>query len=163
MLLNNYKQLVRMTGSQSASYTTLSGSSTGINSNDYAHGIFCATGWNYVLGGRGNVALDVGFDDTPETAADYAWNGNLKNPQLSYLSGGVLNKSLGDIISLYAIFKNNSGSNVVVREIGMLGNCGGGTTESYFGLWIRKVLETPVTIAPGESYSFQYTLRFKNT
>ena len=164
MLLNNYKAILCSNSQGIQTYTTLSGNSESYGGYDYQYQISVGAAYNYTIsGGRGSVALDVGFDDTPETAGDYAWNGNLVSAQLSHVAGGVIRKALGEIMSVYSIFKNNTGSNVTVREIGITGNASSSTSGANQGLWIRKVLDTPIVIAPGETYSFTYVLRLKNT
>ena len=109
--------------------------------------------------------IEVGFGDTPESVTDYNLaDSNKDNPKLTYVAGGKNAAIQGDINNLYANFRNDSGTNVTVREVGIVGN-GVGNSSGDFSemcLFFRKVLETPVTIAPGETYSFSYRVRFKS-
>lgn len=116
--------------------------------------------------GQGYTAMDVGFGDTPESENDYKLeNGNTESNLLQVVSYGRNSTALGDLLNLYANFRNNGASNVVVKEIGIYGNptnAGASSGGIRTVLLYRKVLETPVIIAPGETYSFIYNVRFKS-
>lgn len=113
----------------------------------------------------GTATIEVGFGDTAESASDYNLaDPNFDNPQLSVSAYGKNAIALGDILNVYGNFRNNGGTNVVVKEIGIFANPAGITSSSgsYTILTFRKVLDTPITIAPGETYSFSYNVRFKS-
>ncbi len=115
--------------------------------------------------GGGISLLNVGFGDTPETAGDYILaDGNDANPLLKVVARSKNVAALGEICNVYVNVRNDGSSNVTVKEIGLYGNptYSGSSGGSNTCLLARKVLETPVTIAPGETYSFNYVLRFKS-
>ena len=109
--------------------------------------------------------LEIGYGDTPESASDY----NLADPdylntKLTCVAFGRSTINTGDILHIYSHFKNNGGSNVTVREVGVFMNPSTSTSTggNNVVLSFRKVLESPVTIAPGETYAFDYNVRFKS-
>lgn len=114
--------------------------------------------WNNTSTSADNGYLDVGFSDDPETPDQTTFSGNRQQGLLAATHQMIMSKATGDIINTLSIFRNNGGTNVVVREVAILFYFTSGTPT----LMIRKVLDNPVTIAPGEAYSFNYILRFKN-
>ena len=119
-----------------------------------------------INGANGSIAIDIGFSDTAETGNEYCLaDGNARNPLLSVVGYGRNTGTVGEIINNYLNVRNNGSSNVIVKEVGYYGNptSGGSSDGSNSILFARKVLDTPVTIAPGETYNFTYVLKFKNT
>ena len=113
-------------------------------------------------GGSGSCFLDVGFGDTPETVDDYS----LENPNyiantLTFVNSQILSKGDREIYNMIALFRNDTGSNVIVKEIGFYSMMANTSSASYNVLLSRKVLNNPITIAPGESYSFNYIIRLQ--
>lgn len=113
----------------------------------------------------GTCYIEVGFGDTPVSASDYNLaDSNETNPKLTCVSSGKGATTIGDINHPWANFRNDGGTNVVVREIGLVSNVAGDQQiAAARGLIFRKVLDNPVTIAPGETYGFSYNVRLKNT
>lgn len=113
----------------------------------------------------GGACVVVGFGDTAEAPDDYGLaDGNYNNVRLAVANYGKNSYVAGDIISIYAGYTNNTGSNVTVKEVGIIGNPTGNSQASGGNnvcLLFRKVLETPVTIAPGETYIFSYRVKLK--
>lgn len=113
----------------------------------------------------GGACVVVGFGDTAEAPDDYGLaDGNYNNARLAVANYGKNTFVPGDIISIYAGYTNNTGSNVIVKELGIIGNPTGNSQASGGNnvcLLFRKVLETPVTIAPGETYIFSYRVKLK--
>lgn len=109
--------------------------------------------------------LDIGFSDDPESVTNYKLgDGNYANPRLTVVNYNKNTPTLGEIFNQFINVRNDGNTNVVVKEIGILGNPTGSSSSAGNNtcLIVRKVLETPVTIAPGETYSFNYILKFKN-
>lgn len=119
---------------------------------------------------EGAFIMDVGFGDTAENYNDYALDSpNMNAGSLTFTTIQSLERGDNDIFYINGVFQNMGGTNVTVREIGFYCKPASGTDPAtptnvgkYCTLIIRKVLETPVTIAPGEAYSFSYTLRLRN-
>ncbi len=101
----------------------------------------------------------VGSGDTEPAVTDYALADD-KSLVLSFVSGSC-SRCLNDgttIGMINAIYKNNTSSPVTIKEVALARNL-----TAYFGrnecyLYSRTLLDTPVTIAPGESYSFTYMI-----
>ena len=115
----------------------------------------------------GYVFVDVGFDNTAESPSDYCLgDSNFLSPKLTCASVGINTHNDRELFSAYANFTNNSDSNVTVREVGVYGypgyNPNSSMTSADTVLFFRKVLDTPVVIAPYETYSFTYRLRVKD-
>ena len=90
--------------------------------------------------------IGVGSGDAVESANDYKLDNYINT--LSYVSGVAGNN--GDLTTKTTTFKNNTSSTIVVKELGL-----------YYGwsnmtpvLIARKVLDTPVSIEPGETKTF---------
>ena len=115
----------------------------------------------------GVVWVEVGFGNTAETPNDYCMDEeNYYSNKLTVTASGVASHSDREFFSIYAIFRNDGNEDVVVKEVGVEGNPTKGYNAGYHAsnvLLMRKVLDTPLTIAPGESYSFNYRLRIKDT
>ena len=106
----------------------------------------------------------MGFGDTPETPDDYQLaDSNYANRKLTVVGIGKNTPALGDIFSVFANFSNDGAENVIVKEIGIVGNPTDSSTTANLCLLYRKVLDSPITIAPGEIYNFSYRVRIKTT
>lgn len=173
MVLNNYCKMFGTTSTPLINPVGESGVSVGIDSPHV-----------YIMGGRNyeyrrvtsmdRTFVDVGFGDTPETPDDYVLaDGNsvpVKNSgyvdkseyHLTQVGGGY-NAHTGnrEFFSEYTNFRNDTNQNIIVKEVGVYGQFGS-TNVNQAGLIMRKVLDNPITIAPGESYSFTYRLRIKD-
>ena len=119
---------------------------------------------SYGSGSQGQSWLDVGFGDTAENYNDIKLaDPNYSNRQLTVLQETALEKGNDEIFNAIMVVRNDGASNVVVKEIGYIGNptTSAGAPNGCV-LLLRKVLDNPVTIAPGESYSFNYIIKIKN-
>ena len=118
---------------------------------------------NYFSTSYINSFVDVGYGDTPETEDDYYLaDGNKTNPLLTCVGSGKNSFGVGDFTNVYANFRNDGASPVVVKEVGILGNPTAASGDGNIVAFFRKVLDNPITIQPGETYSFQYNVRFKH-
>lgn len=135
--------------------------------------------------GVGYMMLDVGFGNTAESADDYKLEeSNMHLVQRStaplyHVSGKIYpgtsgaaqnlmpDSDDGCILRIEALYQNESTTNdVVVKEMGVIavpGTVGTSTTqnsgEAGWFLIARKVLASPVTIHPGETYKFTYKIK----
>ena len=110
-----------------------------------------------VIGGFLNsLTIYVGSNDTPVTSGDYTFNeGNLGLTKVT--SSGTNNSSEASyannyIASFSATFRNDTNSDIIVKELGLIGNTNG---QGYINLaMIARDVIDPITIAPGEVYTF---------
>lgn len=135
--------------------------------------------------GSGYYALDVGFGNTAESADDYKLEeSNMHLVQRStaplyHVSGKVYSgltsavqnlmpdSDDGCMLRIEALYQNESQTDdVVVKEMGIIavpGAVGNPTSmaagEAGWFLIARKVLASPVTIHPGETYKFTYKIK----
>lgn len=118
-----------------------------------------------------NVFVDVGFDDTAETPNDWKLgDGNCKGDGQSFTIspltplGSSRNVSSDrEFFNVNQSFRNDTASDITVKEVGVIGNCHNNTDYGTLCLLCRKVLDTPLVMKPGESYNFNYRLRIKDT
>lgn len=111
------------------------------------------------------AGIQIGSGSTPASANDHA----LESLITSGVSATVtLNKQVdgdGNYESAYLVTVTNNGSaDVVVSEIGyvvyLLGATNNGSSsQAIYVLFDRTLLNTPVTIAPGESATITYTMK----
>jgi len=112
--------------------------------------------------GGSNRGIQVGSGDTAMTIDDYALDTLIANGtgagQLSYgaqseRSSIAVNSDEQKVVGITRAFTNNSGGDVTIKEVGFVaGWYYASGTNGYFLLW-RKVLDTPVTLSPGETYT----------
>lgn len=96
------------------------------------------------------LAIGLGSGNTEPTYSDIALANDVTS-SLTFLSGHA-SKDVVDSGIFYTIgasYKNNTESAITIKEIGIV------SVSCYF---TRSVLDTPVTINPGETYSFSYTI-----
>ncbi len=136
-------------------------------------------------GSYGYMMLDVGFGNTAESADDYKLaESNIQLVQRStaplyHISGKVYtgqnaseqnlmpDSDDGCMLRIEALYQNESPTDdVVVKEMGIIavpGTVGTSSTqnagEAGWFLIARKVLASPVTIHPGETYKFTYKIK----
>lgn len=105
--------------------------------------------------------LDVGFGDTPPTLGDYTLaDSNFANRKLTCMSMSGSNGTNSTMIQVMGAFKNEGDSAVTVKEIGLFY-----ATKNYNQtvdqgsiLFARSVLDTPVVVGVGETYTFAYSV-----
>ena len=115
-------------------------------------------------------AIILGTSDNAESINDYALGaivadgagvGQLTRGAVSQVSG-LWDEANRLVFSSYSrLFTNNSGADIIIKEIGLLNKVKvGATGYVYDVLWARDVLPTPVTIANGEAKTFTYVVKF---
>lgn len=135
--------------------------------------------------GNGYFMLDVGFGNTAESADDYKLaesnmqlvqrstaplyhvTGKIYTGQGSNVQNLMPDSDDGCMLRIEALYQNESPTDdVVVKEMGVIANpSGNGSTSSVscgeagWFLIARKVLASPVTIHPGETYKFTYKIK----
>lgn len=150
-------------------YNSLAGTSRSAGSTDATRTFpriraFCGYNSSYHSYNQPNAFVEVGYGDTPVTAEDYNLaDSNASNSLLTCVSSGKNTAQTNEIMSIYANFRNNGASNVTVREIGVVLAANYDYNNVDYALMAyRKVLDTPIIIAPGETYNFSYVVRFKS-
>ena len=92
------------------------------------------------------ISIVIGSGDVAPTYDDYKMGNplNLSTVTQSYSTDG-------GVMTFVKTFKNDSGSEVTVKEVGLFGTPG---IYSYCVVLTRTVLSSPVTIANGETKTF---------
>lgn len=155
MILKNYcyvssgQSVIGMTGvSQAASYAP-SISANVANANAY---ITNATAGYYV---------DVGFDDTTPTIDDYVLgdsNATAATRLLTYVSSTSAGGTYPYIRYVTTVYRNDTENDVVVKEVGLVSKYSLANRADRNYLLTHTVLDTPITIHAGETYSFVVNL-----
>ena len=102
--------------------------------------------------------LALGSSTTTPTFDDYSMEESDVTSQLTYINGVVARSIDKTILSLTQVFKNETANPITINEIG-LGYCYAySATNKRAILLARKVLDTPVTMQPGETYNFTYSI-----
>ncbi len=104
----------------------------------------------------GKFGLLVGIGDTEPTEEDYCLANQVVLDTVSFQctnSGGTLFPTVTHTMT------NNSGGTLVITEIGLYIGIYSNTKPCLLG---RKLLETPVTMENGQSYTFQYNIDLTN-
>lgn len=102
-----------------------------------------------------SLKLYAGSNNTPVADTDYEFNnGNPDNLSLTVMTAsgtndGTIPSYTQNYIAIFSCtFRNNTENNIIVSEVGIMGIWNGA-----FILIARDVID-PVTIAPGEAYTF---------
>lgn len=129
------------------------------------------TNTSYSTGGSSDAAgfMVVGGGDTPATPSDIA----LETPYVRFTIGQYTpesdlvisnHTSITDtrtILGKSCCYRNDTASPIIVKEIGILAfSYGSGV---HYSLVARKILKTPVTIEPGKTARFTYTIGIPNS
>ena len=103
--------------------------------------------------------VDVGFGNTAPTSSDYKLEDSnaCDTPTLTWISS-IEARQYPSLRSVTSVYRNDTGSNVVVKEIGMVTHGNGASNNAYNALLTRTVLDSPITVAPGEVKAFTITL-----
>lgn len=147
MLNINGKALLKITNSQTHTTTMLKSVTGETNNND--------TVINETLG---SLALYVGNDNTAPTADDYTMD--TTNLGLTVVATTGTNDSTAgsytqNYIAIFnSTFRNDTNADITVSEVGIIGSGRGPFSNPKTFLIARDVLSTPVTITPGEAYTF---------
>lgn len=137
-----------------AYYQTL----TGLFALDYMHKLRTTA----LAHGIGEQGVRIGSGATPATADDYT----LENLILSGISivnpSGVSVSAEKDGVSATATYAvaNTGNTAIEINEIGLYGEVFTNNSSTHLALLDRTVLESPITINPGESKTLTYTIRF---
>lgn len=133
---------------------------TDIGTNNYGGNITqFSTYSSYYINSSSGRYVDIGFGDTPETQSDYklADSNACDTPTLTWVSS-VESRDYPSIRTVTSTYRNDTGSDVIVKEVGMVTHGGGASNNAYNALLTRKVLDTPVTVAAGEVKAFTVSL-----
>jgi hypothetical protein len=158
-------------GITSASITNTSGNSVSIYGEWYASGS-AVSGFTPMAvnstAGTDSYGIVVGSGSTPQTYSDYALANQIKNGtgagQLSYGAHATTSSygSTSSYITISRTFTNQSGSAIVVREVGMIarqvGTASNSNTVDVKYLIARDVLANPVTVNNLGTLTVTYTL-----
>ena len=107
------------------------------------------------------VALLLGGGATEPTFDDYQLEDWISSSVLKYIGGSTISSSGNIVRSQTSIYQNISDSPVIIREVAMGFNWSqynNTTPPNAYSILTRSILDTPVTINPGESYAFTYSI-----
>lgn len=107
------------------------------------------------------LCLDVGTNSTPVDVSDYAFTSD-HGGLTELVSSGTNDEAAVDYTIRYigifsTTFINNTDLPITINEVGLIGYPDSRNKDLAQVLLAREVID-PVTIAPGESYSFTMTL-----
>lgn len=115
---------------------------------------------NYV----NNCFVALGANTTTPTYQDYTFNrittlnqtNNVVNKQ-----GWADSQTYEGILQVITTYQNTGSNNVTVSELGIITayNTSAWDNPAQAALVAREVLDSPVTIAPGETYAFSMTIK----
>jgi hypothetical protein len=124
---------------------------------------YAPSGTSYFTSTMGGWYVDIGFSDTAESFSEYKLvnSNSMDNSSLLTWVSSAVDNSQPYIKCITSTYINNTGNDVIVKEIGIIvkntGQASGGAL-SYNYILARKVLDIPVTIHDGESYAFTYSI-----
>ena len=145
------------------------------SSNDYGLGVATKTmdggsgiarGYD-IFCGRSALRILVGTGTNAVTENDYTLtmiNTDVLNPLSNTAKNRGNVNNYTRLCTVSTTFNNVSSSSVTVTELGIAhqsGTTSGGVTTWTRVLFTRELLDTPVTIEPGESYTFTAVIDIK--
>lgn len=118
---------------------------------------------SYVPSFRNGMVLFVGTGDTPVTADDYC----LAEAKELQVTGASCTHTENETTLVTRSFINNTSEDVTIKEVGLyvfhdFNNVGSSSYHQYIVMIGRTVLDTPVTMAVGEGYTFTYIIDMSN-
>lgn len=162
MILNNYRTPLKCAAySTTYSAKNMSGSNVSRNTGDVL--MSCVIGYVYHpsrVEGYNWCGICLGDGTTAPTLSDYCLDNDITS-SLSFISGTTPGSNPGGnsrtadsgFASVTATYKNNTGSDITVKEIGLMAAVGQ-AGANYHILLTRDVLNTPVTIPAGQERAF---------
>ena len=148
MITNNFRLLINKKIFNNSNYYAFKGTNGSTAGGTSAGTVFSSNNYNKVTLGSGN---------TPPTVDDLSLENKINDLTLLTRTMDNSSAAYGDvngIVTYTAVYKNNTENNITVSELGV--EAGEGYTSSGWGgivLLVREVI-TPITIAPGETYTF---------
>lgn len=120
-----------------------------------------STACHYCGSSSGTFYVMIGGGDTPPTKDDYdmADTSIVASDKMRsmYQTASYTTNSGATVTTQW---KNFSSSPITIKELGLAYKRSSATYDKSVNiLWARKVLETPVTVQPGETYAFSYNLK----
>lgn len=104
-----------------------------------------------------SLRLRCGNNTTKPTVLDYEFTEveglTMSTNTRVMATPGNYSQSIAAYMVMTTTYQNNSGSDITVREVALTG-----AYSSSIILFAREVLETPVVIPAGESYTFSMTI-----
>lgn len=149
MFLKNFTNFLRAGNGNNGDYTVSNGGTTTL-----------AILMNVPLGAQNSGSwIDIGTGDTAPTFNDVALAGPLSSGSVTRISeacaaGEAYTHTLWTLTNVY---RNDTASPITIKELGWRGS------GSFGGILLtRKVLDTPITINPGASFSFNITIALED-
>lgn len=112
-------------------------------------------------GGGSGYGVVIGAGDTPPTLDDYdlADSSIMANDKMkSLIASQSWSRDNGAVVTVQWL--NNSNEAITVKEVGLSQKTASSSyAKNVNTIVARKVLDTPITIQPGETYAFTYSIR----
>lgn len=158
MLLNNMSTIMRDSGG-----INFNGTQSGNGVNGSSIGGFNTNYTNqnvYYNNNSAGLYIDVGFGDTAPQKTDYKLEDSnvLDSNLLTWLISIYVNDRLPYIRLISSTYRNDTANDVIVKEIGMIKKNGYSGVNTCNVLLTRTVLQTPVTMHPGDTVTFTVSL-----
>lgn len=131
--------------------------------NNYLNSFFGGSpyNYNYINGSSMSTgihwALPIGTGDTEPTFEDYCLANKTSPTDMTWITSSTSRASGSMVWLVSSTYRNDSAAPITIKEIGLtlyLNNAG----NNKGVLIARSILETPVTIGVGESYTFTYSI-----
>ena len=173
MVLANYCNLFSNPADGSFSVVKTDGTTYTSNSGTGANQSRITLTGAHIYGSRSryanNLWVEIGHGDSAESPSDYELAApDYTNAYLTPIGGGLNAHPASNgnriFFDLYTIYANNTADDQIIKEVGVMAalETNAAFTAEDCVLLTRKVLNTPVVIAPGESYMFNYRLRIRD-
>lgn len=150
MLTRNGKCLCHLNNDNSR--TTGSGNNTGFYQSN--NGEYSPQNTNSFTQIMSSLHVEAGTGTTPASSTDYAItnpNAGLTAVSRSNTLGSNPNASQDYVGIFTTTYRNDTNADITVNEVGLVGNLQG--VSVWYILAAREIID-PVTIAPGEAYTF---------
>lgn len=105
--------------------------------------------------------IAVGTNDTPVAASDYA----IDTPSgVSIVYRNDIGLTSNQFRNVVCTYKNDNAESVTIKEMGLYlqFRYGSSTSNKASALMFRKVLDTPIVMAPGEQRAFTYIVTWND-
>lgn len=116
---------------------------------------------SYYANATAGSYVDVGFGNTPPTSDDYKLEDSnaCDTPTLTFISNGYPSINTYPYVrNVTTTYANNSGSDVTIKEIGLVSKSGTANSKQNNMLITRTVLDTPIVVPNGSQIAVTVSL-----
>lgn len=115
-----------------------------------------ATANAYITNTTAGYYVDVGFDDTEPDVSDYKLGDSnaVDTQKLTFVSSTSTGGVLPYIRYVTTVYRNDTADDVTVKEVGLVSKSTLANRADRNYLLTHEILETPIVVHAGETYSF---------